>query len=128
MKTLLCTIALCGAWVSASEARGYDCLLHQTCTAAEQPCDTGALRLSLRQEQDGWTASAPPDVSARFAAVGNAGSDLLNLVSADIDTDAGAAALLTISSQGEALMTIHGDFFGSPGRITLDGACTEENR
>ncbi|TDK45075.1 hypothetical protein [Antarcticimicrobium luteum] len=121
---LAATLALASA-MPAGAATAYACVFPSECILGK-PCETGRdLAARLDSDGGGWSFGAAGMDPVRFQEIAPGGVGSLHLVSSGIDPDADAAALLTITEDGTALLTVQGDF-PSPSAVTHVGSCTEE--
>lgn len=110
---------------AADGADTYACVFHTECIAT-RPCDTDFdLTARLRRDTDGWRLTLPGDEAVALRELSAAGKATRHLVTAEIDPAADAAALLTITKDGTAMLSTHGNF-PSPSAVTHLGSCIAE--
>lgn len=104
----------------------YLCQFDRECIPG-QDChtDAGFAALAVR-EGDGWHVTLNPETAAIDFAVLSDGHGMLHLVSAKTDPLAMAATLLSIASDGTAMVSTHGNFL-TPGTVTHLGTCISED-
>lgn len=116
-----------GLGLSAASAalagQAYSCTFTKECIAGE-PCEArDDLPVGMAHEGTEWVMTMPDASSAGFRELAGAPAGSLRLISTDIDRDASAVALLSVSGTGQAIMSIQG-YFPSLGALTLLGQCT----
>lgn len=110
----------------AEAARSLECIFDRECIA-DTPCQNrDPLPASMIETGNSWEFLLPQGDMAHFTAI-RAPAERRFFVSTDLDPDADAVAMLTISEGGEALLTFHGNF-PDLGVVTHTGTCLPENR
>lgn len=105
----------------------YVCTFPTECVGAHSCIDSAEPeRTVLDSQGDTWTMTGADGSVLTFQPVAGASEELLSLVAAEADADAGAVALFSLSRSGQAFVTLHGIFL-TPEVVTHIGICKAED-
>jgi hypothetical protein len=112
---------------SGKDSTGYQCRFTQQCIGTDRPCeDVDLSGLALEEDSDGWHLWGPDETWFGLTPLLGGNRDLDSWVSTDIDPSAQATALLSITHDGLAFLSIHGIFL-TPEVIVQTGTCTRKD-
>jgi hypothetical protein len=127
-RILGASIAFLGASQSFA-AQSLRCVFTQECPTGDACSDYDPQEvLFFRDDRsDGlWTLTSADDPDIPFTLLPFETDDLRAFVSTSADPGASAVSLLTVFSDGQAIMGIHGVFF-APGSVTHLGTCVPKD-
>ncbi len=120
------------AFLAASQsfaAQSYRCVFTQECPTGDA-CSAYDPREVSFFRKDGptglWTLTSADDPDIPFTQLPFETEDLRAFVSTSVDPGASAVSLLTVFSDGQAILGIHGVFF-TPGSVTHLGTCVPKD-
>ena len=100
----------------------FGCTFTQECID-DTPCKArDGMTATLTRNNNTWVVTPPDGQPIRFTDLPGAPEGTLRLITTEIDLDADAAAMLSISDTGRAILSIHGNFL-SLGVVTHLGTC-----
>jgi len=113
----------------ALAGEGYSCTFTQECPT-DQACvdyEPQAMQLSRDDsDTDLWSLTGADGTAIPFTKMPFEAEDLRAFVSSSIDPGASAVSLLTVFSDGQAILGIHGIFL-TPGSVTHLGTCVPKD-
>ncbi len=118
---------LIAAMPAQAQAR-YHCNFTRECSGTTSPCqDGGYSDLVLEQKADGWHLWGADETDFWLMAVPGGDTGLQSWASVMINPDTQTAALLSISGDGQAFLSLH-ETFPAPQASLQTGTCARKDR
>ncbi len=110
----------------AQAAQSFACTFNMVCVAGRDCVVLDAVTATLTGDGDEWVLTSGDGKSARFRPLEAAPEGTLRLITTELDPDAAAAAMLSISDTGRAFLSTQGNF-PDLGAVTHLGTCLSED-